>query len=107
MALIDCPSCSQRISSKASVCSHCSFVIAELSEEQRVAHQRISKIEKSQKIMNQSMVAMLLFCGGFGSMFWGQPEPGSIQYSLGMGTSVVGFIWYIVNRVRIIMLKKK
>ncbi|KGJ98356.1 Zn-ribbon protein [Thalassotalea sp. ND16A] len=107
MALINCPSCSKRISSKAVVCQHCQCVLADMSEEQRLSMQKISKIEQSQKLMNQSMIAMLLFCGGFGFMFWGEPEPTSWQYSLATGSAVIGFAWYILNRARIIWLKRK
>ncbi|OUS27147.1 hypothetical protein A9Q98_09895 [Thalassotalea sp. 42_200_T64] len=107
MALINCPSCSERISSKATVCGHCQCVLAEMSAEQRLSMQKVSKIEQSQKLMNQSMIAMLLFCGGFGFMFWGEPEPTSWQNSIATGAAVLGFSWYILNRARIIWLKRK
>lgn len=107
MALINCPKCSKRISSKAAVCNHCQCVLTSLNEEQRVNMQQLTRLEASQKLMNQSMVAMLLFCGGFGFMFWGEPSPESWQYNIATGTAVLGFAWYIVNRIRILMLKKK
>ncbi len=107
MALVNCPSCSKRISSKAAVCSHCNSVLGEMSEEQRLSLQRMKKIETSQSIMTQSMIAMLLFCGGFGSMFWGEPSPHSWQYIIAAGTTSIGFIWYVINRIRLILLKRK
>lgn len=107
MALINCPSCSTRISSKAAVCNQCSTVLGEMSEEQRINLKQITMIEKSSKLMNESMIAMLLFCGGFGFMFWGEPAPSSWQYTIAVGSSVLGFCWYIINRVRLILLKKK
>ncbi|MEW6997061.1 hypothetical protein AADZ86_05110 [Colwelliaceae bacterium BS250] len=107
MALIQCPSCTKKISSMAAVCSHCSTVVAEMSEEQRINMKQMTSIEKSAAIMTQSMLAMLLFCGGFGFMFWGQPEPESWQNTLASGTAVVGFVWYIINRVRLLILKRK
>ena len=106
MALINCPKCNKRISSKAAECNHCSVVIGSIDSEQLENMKRITVIEQSQKIMNQSMIAMLLFCGGFGFMFWGEPTPNSWQYSIATATSVIGFVWYIVNRVRIILLKR-
>lgn len=107
MALIDCPSCSKRISSKAAVCSHCQCVLSELSEEKRLTMHQMSKLEQSQKLMTQSMIAMLLFCGGFGFMFWGEPSPESWQHTVATGAAVVGFAWYIINRARLIFLKRK
>ncbi|WNC70480.1 hypothetical protein RGQ13_10050 [Thalassotalea psychrophila] len=107
MALINCPKCSKRISSKAAVCNHCQCILGDLNEEQRVNMQQLTRLEVSQKLMNQSMVAMLLFCGGFGFMFWGEPSPESWQYNIAAGSAVLGFSWYIINRVRILMLKKK
>lgn len=107
MALIQCPSCTKKISSKAAVCSHCSTVVADMSEEQRVNIKQMTSIEQSVAITTQSMIAMLLFCGGFGFMFWGEPEPASWQSTLATGTAVLGFVWYIINRVRILLLKRK
>ncbi len=106
MALINCPGCAKRISSKAAVCSHCSLVLENVTEEKRLTMQKMSTIDKSSRIMNQSMLAMLLFCGGFGFMFWGDPEPASWQNTTAIGATVIGFIWYIVNRVRLILLKR-
>ncbi|WP_371379292.1 hypothetical protein [Thalassotalea aquiviva] len=107
MALIECPNCTKKMSSKAAVCSHCNTVVADMTQEQRENQQRIHKIEQSQKLMTHSMIAMLLFCAGFGFMFWGQPAPDSWQYGLATGSAVFGFVWYIVNRVRLILMKRK
>jgi hypothetical protein len=52
------------------------------------------------------MIAMLLFVAGFGFMYWGAAEPGGLQHNLAIGITVVGFVWYIVNRVRLIILKR-
>lgn len=107
MALINCPNCSKQVSSKAALCSFCQYIIKDMSEEQRLNIERMNKIETSQRIMTGSMFAMLLFCGGFGFMFWGEPSPHSWQYMISAGISSIGFIWYIINRVRLIFLKRK
>ncbi|WP_394174511.1 hypothetical protein [Thalassotalea litorea] len=107
MALVNCPNCSKKISSLAKSCDHCHIELSDMDTEQRLNMKRMKKIEQSQKLMNQSMVAMLLFCAGIGSMFWGEPEPGSMQYNLATGAGVIGFVWYLVNRVRMIILKRK
>jgi hypothetical protein len=49
---------------------------------------------------------MLLFVTGFGFMYWGGAVPDGLQYNLAIGLSLIGFIWYVVNRVRLILLKR-
>ncbi|WP_371189510.1 hypothetical protein [Thalassotalea maritima] len=107
MALINCPSCGQRISSKAAVCQGCNTVLTDMSDEQRQSMSQMAKIKKQEQLNTQSMLAMLLFCAGVGFMYWGQPQPESLQYIAAAGATGVGFIWYIVNRVRILMFKRK
>ncbi|TLU66260.1 hypothetical protein FE810_06040 [Thalassotalea litorea] len=107
MALVNCPNCSKKISSLAKLCEHCQIELGDMDSEQRLNVERMKKIERSQKLMTQSMIAMLLFCAGIGSMFWGEPEPGSIQHNLATGSAVIGFVWYLVNRVRMMIIKRK
>jgi hypothetical protein len=54
----------------------------------------------------QSMLAMLLFVAGFGFMYWGGAVTGGLQYNIAIGLTVVGFVWYIINRVRLVFLKR-
>ena len=61
---------------------------------------------KNKNIQTQSMIAMLLFVAGFGFMYWGGTQPGELQHNLAIGLAIIGFVWYIVNRVRLIMLKR-
>jgi hypothetical protein len=60
-----------------------------------------------QSLQNQSMVAILMFIAGFGFIYWGGSEPGEIQYNLSIAATVFGFAWYAVNRVRIVLAKRK
>jgi hypothetical protein len=106
MALIDCPSCSKKISDKARNCQHCDFTLGTVDAEGITRKQNLKKYLKSQNIQTQSMVAMLLFVSGFGFMYWGGAAPDGLQYNLAVGMSVIGFVWYIVNRVRLIILKR-
>ena len=48
----------------------------------------------------------LVFIAGFGFMYWGQPEVGGTQHSSAMLACIVGFIWYVINRVRILLSKR-
>lgn len=106
MALTNCPSCGKRISDKAKSCPHCGFVRGKASAEDLIRKKNLQRFQKGQSIQNQSMLAMLLFIGGFGFMYWGGVKPGDTQHTLAIGSSVVGFFWYIINRVRLIVHKR-
>lgn len=106
MALTDCPSCSKTISDKSKICPHCDFAFGDASSEDLQRKKELQRFQKQHSIQNQSMVAMLLFIGGFGFMYWGGTRPGDIQHSIAIGSSVVGFVWYIVNRIRLIFVKR-
>ncbi|GAC08085.1 zinc ribbon domain-containing protein [Paraglaciecola chathamensis] len=106
MALIDCPSCNKKVSDKAEECNHCGFALGQASEEDIARKRNLQKYLKSQKIQTQSMIAMLMFVTGFGFMYWGGAVPGELQYNIAVGVAVIGFVWYIVNRVRLVFVKK-
>jgi hypothetical protein len=106
MALIDCPSCCKKISDKSQSCQHCDFSLGTADVEDIARKKSLNKYLKNQKIQTQSMIAMLLFVAGFGFMYWGGAAPDGLQYNAAIGLSIVGFIWYIVNRVRLILLKR-
>ena len=106
MALIVCPSCSKKISDKAQNCQHCDFGLGAADAEDLARKQNLKMYLKNQNIQTQSMVAMLLFVAGFGFMYWGEAQPDGLQYNLAVGITIIGFVWYIANRVRLIMLKR-
>ncbi|MDN4503303.1 zinc-ribbon domain-containing protein [Alteromonadaceae bacterium BrNp21-10] len=106
MALTNCPSCNKKISDKAKECSHCGFAIGSATEDDVRRKKVLNRVHKSQQLMTQSMIAMLMFIGGMGMMFWGDVDKGSTQYKWAMFAAFVGFVWYIVNRIRGIWLKK-
>ena len=106
MALTNCPACNKMISDKAKVCQHCGFAIGNASADDILRKKSLQKFQKVQSIQNQSMLAMLMFIAGFGFMYWGGTQPGDTQHTMAVGCSVVGFVWYIVNRVRLIFIKR-
>jgi hypothetical protein len=128
MALIDCPSCKKKISDKADSCQHCGFAIGEASRDDILRKQQFHRFKRMQSIQTQSILAMLMFVAGFAILYWGDGPSrelgcefslnlikdggalclwhGQTQYNLAIGCSVIGFIWYIVNRVRMIFIKK-
>jgi hypothetical protein len=106
MALVDCPTCSKKISDKAQNCQYCDFALGTVNVEDIARRQNLNQYLKSQSIQTQSMIAMLLFVTGFGSMYWGDAKPGGLQHSFAIGCALLGFVWYIINRVRMIILKR-
>jgi hypothetical protein len=107
MAITACPSCSKSISDKAKSCNHCGLNIGSATAEDIDRKAKFAHYQKMQKIQNQSMLAILLFIAGFGFIYWGGSEPGNIQYNLSIGVSVIGFVWYAINRVRLVLAKRK
>ncbi|MGL5398661.1 MAG: zinc ribbon domain-containing protein, partial [Shewanella sp.] len=67
MALIECPVCRKRMSSKAPACPHCEAKTTG----DNGSIKRISHIQKSSRLMNQSFMAMSLFIAGVVIWFWG------------------------------------
>ncbi|WP_421131685.1 hypothetical protein [Alteromonas sp. A079] len=106
MALVNCPSCNKKTSDKASSCPHCDFKIGNASAEDIERKQQLQKFTKLQSIQNQSLIAMLIFVAGFGFMYWGGTKPGDLQHNLAIVASVSGFVWYLVNRARIVLIKR-
>jgi hypothetical protein len=107
MAVINCPSCKKKISDKAKVCSHCNTSLSELDQEKLASLAKINRIKKTQRLMNYSFIAMFMFCGGFLFMFWDNVTPGTWQYNVAMGSTVIGFILYIIIRVMLLIVKYK
>lgn len=107
MAVINCPSCKKKISDKAKTCNHCDFDLSNTDAEKIATLNRVSLINKSQRLMNYSFIAMLLFCGGFLFMFWDNVEPGSIQHTMAMVCAGIGFVMYIIIRAMLVITKHK
>ena len=38
--------------------------------------------------------------------YWGGVTQEDLQFKLAFAVAVIGFVWYIVNRVRLVFLKK-
>ncbi|WP_404340389.1 hypothetical protein [Pseudoalteromonas mariniglutinosa] len=107
MAIINCPQCAKPISDKHKQCPHCECQVKELNEEQLQSMQREQRIRKQQRYMNQSFLALILFLGGFFCLYFMHPEAKSLQWYGYTGAMAVGFIWYLVSRIVLIVLKKK
>ncbi|RUO79346.1 zinc-ribbon domain-containing protein [Pseudidiomarina taiwanensis] len=107
MALIDCPACHKRVSDKAKECQHCGFKLATRSSAEHDRELRRALQDKRDSILSQSMLALLIAIAAFAYFYVAQPLPDSWQAQLAYAGMLVGSIWFIVNRVRLVFLKKK
>ncbi|NKF50646.1 zinc ribbon domain-containing protein [Shewanella sp. WXL01] len=103
MALINCPNCQKRISDKAKTCSHCHTSMAGESESKAT----IRHIEKSNKLMNHSFIFMTLFVFGAVLWFWGGEVAQGYKLIISSACFAIGFIGYLITRVRIVLHKRK
>lgn len=96
--------CSSKMSDKAPSCPSCGAT-ADMDEEQR--HRVASKISqrKLAQISTHNMIAVIIAFAGFYVMYFQAPDPDSIQLKLSQGAVAIGFLWYIVNRIRHFMIK--
>ncbi|MDX3774250.1 zinc ribbon domain-containing protein [Chromatiaceae bacterium AAb-1] len=107
MAIISCPFCGQKISDKATNCSKCQNDLSDLTPEKIESLNREKRFNQSQRLVNHSMMALVLFLGGFGIWYWWQPESGSYNQYIAAIAVVTGFVWYIVTRIRIMLFKRR
>ncbi|NVK25475.1 MAG: hypothetical protein HWE10_11150 [Gammaproteobacteria bacterium] len=106
MAIVNCPQCAKKISDKQKVCPHCDLDMSELSEEKMQSLGRIKKIKSDQSMMTQQAVAMLMFLGGVLALY-NSDAPQSPQHTAAQACMIIGFLWYIINRFRMIIAKRK
>jgi hypothetical protein len=107
MAVINCPGCKKKISDKAKTCNHCNLNVSALDADKLASLSRVDLINKTQRLMNYSFIAMLFFCGGFLFMFWDNVQPGSWQHNLAMVAAIFGFVMYIIIRAMLLFTKRK
>jgi hypothetical protein len=107
MAVINCPGCKKKISDKAKACNHCNLDLSGFDSDQLASLNRVHVINKTQRLMNFSFIAMLFFCGGFLFMFRDNIAPGSWQHNLAMASAILGFVMYIIIRAMLLFTKRK
>lgn len=106
MAIIKCPQCSNSISDKHKSCPHCELDMTDLTEEKLNSLNRVKSLKSNQTLMTHQFIAMILFLAGCFS-YYKLEDTGSPQFVAAQASIVIGFIWYIVNRVRIILAKRQ
>ena len=104
MAIVTCPACRAKMSTKASHCPHCGYGAAkDKATEAKIQRQRLQ--QKIQRISMQNMMAVLVAMAGFYVFHFQQPAPDSVQAKLSLAAIAIGFCWYIINRVRHFLIK--
>ncbi|MBU2882195.1 hypothetical protein KO525_05730 [Psychrosphaera sp. B3R10] len=106
MAIIKCPQCANNISDKHKACPHCELDMTELTEEKLHSLNKIRSLKSNQTLMTHQIIAMLLFLAGCFS-YYKLDDPESPQFVAAQASIVIGFVWYIVNRIRIILAKRQ
>lgn len=107
MAVINCPNCKKKISSKATTCTHCDVDLSSVDEEKLENYKTVNRIKQTQNNMMVAFVAMLMFCGGFLFFYMYDAQIGTWEYVTSVTCSIVGFVLYIVTRLRLILIKRK
>lgn len=106
MAIINCPQCSKKISDKSKVCPHCELDMENMSEEKIHSLSKINTLKNNQNMMTYQAIAMLMFLGGVLG-WYNSEDPESPQHTAAIASTVIGFFWYIINRFRMILTKRK
>jgi predicted nucleic acid-binding Zn ribbon protein len=105
MALIKCPGCGKRISSRAAHCSHCNAAITAKDDEATERALSRTRWKKRKQMQNLSFLALILFLVGI-ALYWSNKDsPEDWQYTLGIWLLVAGFISYAVLRIKQIIDK--
>jgi len=107
MAIVSCPFCGKKISSKAASCNFCGQGLAEVTPEQLERSDRDRRLQLNQSINTHAMMALILFLGSFLYFYYKMPEPGSLEQRLTYTVMALSALWYIVSKVRMIIFKRQ
>jgi hypothetical protein len=114
MAIIACPDCGKKISSRAAICSWCGFQLGEVTEQDLEVFQARRLRNNRYRLNMMSYAVITLFVGGFGWYWWdsqGFLHPPSYGPLTLMGIAAVGYIvvraFLFLNRRRQKALRRK
>jgi len=111
MAIINCPSCTQKISDKAKTCSNCNYDFVNkatsegLNEEQLASKKKLAHIKKKYSLQMQAMAGIILVLLGASLWYFGG-RGFDTSAIMKLSLLAIGAIWYLTTRVRLIMFKK-
>lgn len=105
MALIDCPSCGKKISSKAETCNHCHTSLTENSPERNAVLSKRNQHKRVMMVSNLSLITLLMFLAGAYIVFYMQPDQGDVLSTVGISGLAIGSIGYMLVRTWLMFLK--
>lgn len=114
MAIIACPDCGKKISSRAVICSWCGFELGEVTEQDLEVFQARKLRHDRYRLNMISYAVITLFVGGFGWYWWdsqGFLRPPSAGPLALMGVAALSYIvvraFLFLNRRRQKALRRK
>lgn len=106
MAIIQCPSCGERISSAATTCQHCKSVFGDDEAMDKLERQaRNRRLKRKASLQNYSFLAMMLFAAGAYLMYFGLGDSDELWRAVGTYLVAIGFVAYIGLRAALLWLK--
>lgn len=109
MAIISCPSCNKKVSDKAAVCDACGFMLGAHDSDSLVRKASAKRSMRVNQLVSHQMLAILLFIAGIGGTFydWQQVQGWQFMPHVSMAVAILSFVWYLVTRARIYILKRQ
>lgn len=102
MAIISCSECSNSVSDQAESCPHCGAPIAARAESRGSGTHLTTTQGTSKRLKAQSLLAIALIVVGLPIFMAAESEnPDSGPRMAGSLMFTVGFIWFVVTRIRI------
>jgi predicted nucleic acid-binding Zn ribbon protein len=99
MALINCPACNSRISSKSEHCSSCNAPIAANNDEASDRANERASWKRRKRQQNYAFLAILSFVTGV-ALFWQfRDDQTSTAFKAGIWLGVTGFFGYAALRI--------
>ena len=95
MAIIACPECAKKISSRAVICSFCGFQLGEVTEEDLEIFRARKLRDRIYRLNMVSYAVITVFVAAFGWYWWeskGFVEPSSKGPFILMGVSAVAYL---------------
>lgn len=107
MAIVNCPECNKKISDRAPSCDNCGFVISGHDTQSLARKRAVKQQEKLNRLTAHSMLAMLSFIAGIAGTFYFPESESPWLYYGALGLTILGFVWYLLTRAQMLMLKRK
>jgi len=109
MAIIQCPNCREKISSRTKICSACNTNLFENNLEQELSERKVrnKRFKRRSRLQNLSFLLVLLFAAGTLVLYSGLVNNDEIYFLTGKIMVLSGFIGYISLRVLLFLDKNK